>query len=273
MWIVWLSAKVTHLDVAHVKSHEVFGIFYASIGTSVTVLLFILVATGRLLFEELEKKLQHLLSVHDGVPYNENQLSLDVENWMRCYEMLRAFVDELNNNFGLIVLVHVTWIFAKSIMKFFEGVFIYAFIVTISLNFDLHGMLADVVFLEYNLNTELAFSDAGEIFQSNPSYGTLQRCARLERAAYYGLAMVSLELLSIWVSLLLILVPSYRMQTAVIQNSSFCFVIIKKLNWGIQGQGLFDTYNRFAAPKNDQLLLQVSMEILCINVPSVSSVC
>lgn len=192
---------------------------------SIRVLFFILVAAGGLLFEELDYKLQYLLPLHDcdndEVPSDDSQLSLDIENWMRCYEMLRQYVEELNTNFGFIVLANLAWIFSESISAFFEGIFTYTFIVSISLQFNVWEMATNVLLLELNLNPHKynfnvnGTPDALEVLTSIPSYDALRRSTYYELGTYYGMAMILLKFIAIWLRLLLILVPSYRLHAAV----------------------------------------------------------
>lgn len=183
-------------------------------GMSICVLFSILITTAQLLFKELDSKIEHL-SPLPGNHSDENQLSLDVEDVMRFYELIRHYVDQVNNNFGLILLVNLIWILTESISTFFEVILGYTYIVLISLQFDFRGMMSDAWLLKLNLDPQLpGYSDFYDFFNST-NYEDLASTYLFELKVYFGVAVCTLRFISFWLRLLIILVPSNSMQVMV----------------------------------------------------------
>lgn len=190
-------------------------------GMSIRILYFVLASTARLLFKELDDQLENLL-LKFGTNMNENQISIDFENWRRRYELVRHYVDQLNNNFGLILLINVIWIFSESTKVFFEFILGYTFLVLISFQFDLPYMISAASLIEFNLHPKHPGLTIAHAFFNSLNYENLKNMHSFNLKAISGLTICLLSFFVIWLRLLVILVPSFfiHLTVGVIQNIS-----------------------------------------------------
>lgn len=192
------------------------------LGMCLCVLFYILSMTTDNLFKELDDQLECLLSTYDNIQADEHQLSTEIEKWMRRYESVRRYVDQINGIFGFILFMNLIGIFVQSASNFFDSLLLYTFIVLVSLKFDLCGMMKDTLLLRKGLDPSV--SDTYDLnFPYDYTYfETLRDVYSFYRIAHPGLVMCLFKSFCIWLRLLIILVPSHRMHSTVIHPSIAC---------------------------------------------------
>lgn len=69
-----------------------------------------------------------------------HQLGIQLDEWRRHVELINSLIDEINDDFGLVILINLCHFFIASITNFFEMITIYTFWVFIYLRYDLAAM-------------------------------------------------------------------------------------------------------------------------------------
>lgn len=189
--------------------------------TSIRILFFIFVLITQLLFKELEEKLEDAIVPRSVVGIKRNQFSFDLDCWMRFYDMVCRLVDEINQFFGLTLLIDLTWIFSKSIATFCNIILSYGFLVTIALRYDLNRMYSDfnVLNFHYFLSSNSTTKNNNPVNSSITNYFMLLwKSYSINSPTAFAMALNIITLVLLWLRLMVILIPSNNMQNQVMKT-------------------------------------------------------
>lgn len=195
--------------------------------TTIQILFYILIETKKMLFKELQEQLQDIMakSVHED---GREEITLELDDWRRRYETVCRFADEINNNFGFMLLTNLSWIFSKSIENFRETMFTYAFLVISVFVFDLDRTMKNFLYLKMN-EISMDLSDH-EIFL-NPKYAKSLRMFVTQKEMFTLIPHI-LGFIQIWFRLLIIVIPASRAHAEV--NKKIVVTLLSLLKFYIR---------------------------------------
>lgn len=179
--------------------------------TSIRVLFYFLIQIPLLLFEELENMLENIAPLN--LVEDKKQFSVELDRWLYLFDAVSRYVDELNNTFGLILLIDLSWIFAKSIITFCEMILSYGFIVFIPLRFDLKRMQSDFLILDLHFSSISGITHTETLFFLNREkyFKSIVMLFYLNTHAYHWIKLKIVFLVLLWYRFLIILIPSNNM--------------------------------------------------------------
>lgn len=79
---------------------------------------------------------------------NQVEIKRKIETWRHRFDIANKFVDQINENFGLILLLNIAWIFYHSVCTFCDILIAYAFTMIVGLHFNLLQMFRAVILVE-----------------------------------------------------------------------------------------------------------------------------
>lgn len=169
------------------------------------------------LFEELKWKVQ------DGFPRCGNlnkeleHAEYELECLRRHFEIICNFVDKLNENFGLILLINLAWIFYTSLCTFSDMLISYAFIIIVSARFDLKQMSFDMRIVEMT-HGRISLHQTSAPYLVNDSHLTsdfINLCYTFQVNSLVSMVRSIFVFVTIWIRLLTIVVSSVRLRKQV----------------------------------------------------------
>lgn len=196
--------------------HKIGNVVANLSGTSVRLFFFLTARTAQFLFREIEKEIKDIVT-RFHIDKKEDEFEKKLEILRHHYDATCRFVDQVNEIFGPILLFNLAWIFYRSFSSFCDFFISYAFILIISLHFDLLGMSMAVRLLDIHYKNSFLRDSASYDFLQQPLlYETLQMYYAHEVSSYITIAYSALVFVTIWSRLLVILVSSNHLQKQVI---------------------------------------------------------
>ena len=101
-------------------------------------LIFVLTSTAQQIYKELGKRAEALAAKSSEM--EEAELSAELENWRKGYELVCRFVDTINDNFGLLILFNLVWLFYNGTSKLYELLIIGQWLFSVYWRYDLKAM-------------------------------------------------------------------------------------------------------------------------------------
>lgn len=177
---------------------------------SIRILFFTLVTITKLFLIELCNEVKQIAVLP------ENLLAPSLEDWRRRHELVARLVEQINENFGAILFIDLTWIFLTSIITFSSIILSYAFMLTVSFQFDMNRMCSDIILLELNLDpNSLDYSTIYNFIHSTNRH-ILQEYCILDSMSYFSAIKSLIIFAMIWFRLLIILISSCHIKEQVL---------------------------------------------------------
>lgn len=177
----------------------------------------VVVSIVTLIFQEVNEKLGMVCNNFESRTLIGAQFSTDLEAWRSQSELVNRLVDQINECFGLVLLLNLGHHCASSINVFFEIVTLYTGVLLVILRYDLFNMV-QILFEASNDWNMMQFPD-----MRRNILASLEVASRYHYSFHsigsVAAPMTSLNLFRIWIQLLIILVPSVRM-TLQVRNKS-----------------------------------------------------
>lgn len=209
--------------------HQIGRVLNILSSTSIRTFFFVASRTAQLLFKEIENMIEDSLSrfKYDEKEY-ENECNFEI--CRRHYDTVCKFVDEVNEKFGSILLLNLVWIFYQSLCTFCEMLLSYAYIVIISLQFDLRQMFLSIFLVEFRFHDNyLKNGTVYHHFDDHSPTQALQLYMALEMSSYATILYSTSVLATIWTRLLVILAPATHLKNQVAYIFSIVDIISKCL--------------------------------------------
>lgn len=259
-----LLSKKTGVTLQLTGFQKISRVIAILLGTSIRTLFFVITKTAKYFFKDIENTIED--SLCRKLFKREHELKEKLEILRHRYDLACRFVDQVNDSFGLILLLNLSWFFYRSLSTFSELLVAYAYIVIMGLRFDFWNMSWAIKLIEMNyLNNKTG--NSLKYGSSTVSLSTLlQRHYSLENSCYIIFFYSFLFFITIWSRFLIIVVPSINLHKQVINYIFVLFQppfsnknsIIKKIIGTSKVDHLFDSLRRIKNINNKQLLLQVT---------------
>ena len=170
----------------------------------------VMILTATLIFNVLENRIEAIFQTLDRTnQVDRNELSCQLENWRHHYDLACQLVDQINDNFGYIILFNLTYGISVSIGEFFEFTAMYAFAVQIFARIDVNKMMEDFPTTLESLGIEPR--DDAITLCIFSSFDMLSRSASVKQMGQIQMARNAKEIVLFWIRLLIILIPAYRL--------------------------------------------------------------
>lgn len=180
---------------------------------SVVTLFYVLVSMARLLLEKLEERIGEIIvKSNSSDPGEDDELGLSVEldEWRRQYELVSRWIDQLDSCFGFLILVQLISFASYSFFYFWKLLLTYS-LLAIHVRYDVDVMAEKAEEIEYLIGRPLLGDfPLGDQHILNAMF-FCHLCSRL----LPNMLSLTVNLMASWLRLLIILIPTYRMQNQV----------------------------------------------------------